>query len=141
MTDTSWWTESRDVGMVLNAVSSSVGVAAAEGALMNSGIRTLGQLAAESDEELRAIPGLRLGPVTMEAIHKVQDLWRAKQGAAPEVMQVEPSDAQRAFTAGLAPRTEFPEPSPLAAPGAAARRARHRPAGREIPGHGKAPGT
>src|ERR1017187_6032868 len=91
MINTSWWTEHKEIGMVLREVSRSVGVASAEGHLMNAGIRTLGQLL--------AIPGLRLGPVTLEAIRKVKTLWHAKQQSAPET---------------VAARAEFPEPIPLA---------------------------
>ena len=126
MINTSWWTEQKEIGMMLREVSRSVGVASAEGHLMNAGIRTLGQLLATSDEELRAIPGLRLGPVTLEAIRKVKTLWHAKQQSAPET---------------VAARAEFPEPIPLATPGATARAAQRRPAGRDIPRRGYAPGA
>jgi hypothetical protein len=104
--DTSWWHEDTGVDMVLHGVSSSQGVSAAAGHLMNASVRTLGQLLAMSDEELRAIPGLRMGPVTTDAIHKVRALWRAKQPPDPEVVEVQPSADMQTYTAGLAARVK-----------------------------------
>jgi len=79
---TSYWKESTGVDMVLGEVSDSVGVAAAAGHLMNfEHAMTLGRLVTMSGEELRAVPGLRLGPVTLAAIDKVKDLWQRKQEA------------------------------------------------------------
>jgi len=113
---TGYWKADTLVDSVLGEVSDSVGAMAAASALMAYGrVRTLGELAAMSDADLRKIPGLRLGPVTLAAIHKVQELWRAKQGSAPETVQVQPPPAMLPHAAGLSARAEhldFPMASP-----------------------------
>ncbi len=115
---TDHWRADIGIEFVLGQVSDSQGVSAAEGHLMNAGVRTLGQLVAMSDEQVRAVPGLRAGPVTMAAIHKVQELWRAKQPPDSGVVEVEPS------VAGLTARVRQ-----LDHPGAS-------PATRPVPGPG-----
>ena len=98
---TGYWKADTLVDSVLGQVSDSVGAMRAASALMAYGrVRTLGELAAMSDADLQKIPGLRLGPVTLAAIHKVQELWRAKQSSAP---------AGRAARAG---HLDFPTASP-----------------------------
>jgi hypothetical protein len=107
--NTKGWTEDTGVDSAMYAVSDSIGVAAATSALMAyKRVTTLGQLVAMSDDDLRAVPGLRLGPVTLGAIHKVQELWRAKQGSTPdpETVEVQPSAAMQTYTARLAARAE-----------------------------------
>lgn len=113
---TSWWKADTGVDMVLSEVSRSQGVSRAIGQLMAGGrVKTLGDLAAMSDADLTEIPGLQLGPVTLAAIHKVQQLWHAKQRAAPVTIQVEPPPAMRAYPAERGTRDEqldFPRASP-----------------------------
>jgi hypothetical protein len=113
---TGYWEAGTLVDSVLSQVSDSQGAMAAATALMAYGrVHTLGEPAAMSDADLRKIPGLRLGPVTLAAIHKVQELWRARQRSAPETIQVQPSTAMLTYAAGLGVRAEqleFPVASP-----------------------------
>ena len=139
--DTSRWTERSLIGATVGTVSSSHGVSMAVSALIDGGVGRLGQLVAMSDEELRAVP--RIGPVAMEAIRKVKELWAAKRQQTPEVILVEPSNALQAHRAELDARAVqlgFPEGSAPAGRGRATGTARRRPAaGCEVHRNGTAP--
>jgi hypothetical protein len=84
------------VGAAIWDVSPARVAAAAATALYPDGIRTLGQLASMTNEDLRRVP--RLGTGGMRVIRKVLDLWHAKQQATARPGRVGPGDGAAAGT-------------------------------------------
>ena len=78
--DTTWWADGTPVGSAIWAVSRARAAAVAATALYHHGVRTVGQLASMTNEDLRRVP--RLGTGGMRVIRKVLNLWHAKQQAA-----------------------------------------------------------
>lgn len=92
--DTSRWTGGTPVGAAIWDVSPARAAATAATALYYDGIRTLGQLASMTYEDLRRVP--RLGKSGMRVIRKVLDLWHAKQQATARPGEAGPGDGAAA---------------------------------------------
>lgn len=143
--DTGTWTAKTLVGAAARDVSSTRVAQMAASMLNDAGIDTLGQLAALTDEELLAVRRIGPGSGGARVVRRMLDLWRAKQQSALETVPAGPSAAQPTYAAGPGPRAgqlEFPESSPLASAGRAARARPTRAGGRasSLPAQPGSPG-